>query len=146
MTITNVYDGAAELLDANVAGTSISKSYANGVLTLTGIAPIADYIAVLDSVTYNDTATTLSAPTINRIVTFVANDGLASSTVATATISDPPAPSSPAQLASSPAVGVNLKQNIAAVSSMTTASTQAAPAQIAEESARATSSGSITRR
>ncbi|MFZ1934316.1 MAG: YDG domain-containing protein [Thermoguttaceae bacterium] len=143
VTITNVYDGAAELLDANVAGTSISKSYANGVLTLTGIAPIADYIAVLDSVTYNDTATTLSAPTINRIVTFVANDGLASSTVATATISDPPAPSSPAQLASSPAVGVNLKQNIAAVSSMTTASTQAAPAQIAQESAVVASAAQV---
>ena len=61
VTITNLHDGAAEVLDANLSGTSITKSYANGVLTLSGIAPVTDYIAVLDSITYNDTATTPSA-------------------------------------------------------------------------------------
>lgn len=138
VTITNLYDGAAELLDANVAGTSISKSYANGVLRLTGVAPVADYMAVLRSVSYNDTATTLSAPTIVRSVTFVANDGLASSTVAKASISDPPAPSSvkssaataaaTAQVASPPAAVVSPQQNVAAATSVTAVSTQAAPA------------------
>ena len=49
MTITNPYDGTDEVLDANVTGMNIAKSYANGVLTLTGVDLIADYAAALRS-------------------------------------------------------------------------------------------------
>jgi hypothetical protein len=62
------------------------------VLTLTGVAPVADYLAVLRTITYDNTAATPIAPTIDRIVTFAANDGMVSSVVATATIKDPPLP------------------------------------------------------
>ncbi len=136
VTITNPYDGAAEVLDADVTSTSISKSYTNGVLTLTGVAPIADYAKVLRSITYDDTATTLLAPDINRIVTFVAYDGMAYSTVATASISDPPAPTSSVQQASSPAA-VNLQQSVAAASASTATPAQTTPQQATQESTAA---------
>ena len=110
------------MLDANVTGTSISKSYVNGVLTLTGVAPIADYIAVLAQ-SPTTTPRPRPMPPTYRIVTFVANDGMAYSTMATATISDPPAPSSTTQLTSSPTAGVNLQQNDPAASSAAAART-----------------------
>ena len=131
VTITNPFDGPAEVLDATVTGTSISKSYANGVLTLTGVAPVADYTTVLRSITFNNTSATPDAAD-NRIVTFVAFDGMAYSTVATATISDPPAPSSSTQLASSPTAGVSLQQNVPAASSAAPATPSAAVVENAQ--------------
>ena len=97
VTDTNPFDGTDEVLDATVTGTSISKSYLNGALTLSGVDLIADYNTVLHTVTFNNTATTPYAGE-DRIVTFVAYDGISSSNVATTRVSDPPARSSSSQL------------------------------------------------
>src|SRR5262249_61958448 len=55
VTITDFVAG--DVLSANVAGTSITASYANGVLTLTRTDTLANYTQVLDSVTYSSTST-----------------------------------------------------------------------------------------
>ncbi len=86
ITITNPLNGAAETLSATTTG-SITSSYGNGVLTLSGSGTVAQYQQVLRTVTYNNTATALiSTP---RIITFLVNDGAASSntsTIATTTL------------------------------------------------------------
>lgn len=84
MRITNLRDGAAELLDANVAGTGLSKSYSAGVLRLQGNAPPAIYEKVLRSVTYRNSA--VRPDTAVRNVSFVVNDGFADSNTAVSTI------------------------------------------------------------
>ena len=55
--------------------TPLTESYnaTTGVLTLSGVAPLATYQALLQSVTYNDTSTNPSPS--QRIVTFTVNDG-----------------------------------------------------------------------
>ena len=55
-TIENLSDGSAEQLQADTSGTPITASYANGTLTLAGTADVATYQAVLQSITYSDTA------------------------------------------------------------------------------------------
>lgn len=67
-------DGAAERLDADVSGTNITKAFAGGVLSLNGIATVAEYQAVLRTVTYDNLAATPDLTT--RIVNFVANDAI----------------------------------------------------------------------
>jgi len=84
ITITNVVSG--DILDADVGATGIGKSYnpGSGALTLTGTVSVADYQAVLRTLSY---ASSSDAPTDTaRIVEIVANDGDDDSTVATATI------------------------------------------------------------
>ena len=82
--IQNLRDGAAEALDANVAGTGLSKSYSAGVLRLQGSASPAVYETVLRSVTYRNNA---AAPdTANRTIAFTVNDGFADSNTAVSTI------------------------------------------------------------
>jgi hypothetical protein len=115
VTITNPLDGGQETLDADVTGTNLVKSYANGVLTLSGVDFLSprqldgktdhttNYQSVLRTVTYNDTAATPNFHEDRRI-TFVACDGIAYSTLATATVTDPPLPSPIA--AASPAAAV----------------------------------------
>jgi hypothetical protein len=69
-----------------VAGTSITSSYnsATGVLTLSGVDTLANYQAVLDSVTYNNTA---GGPSVGpETIKVVANDGVHASNGAVATI------------------------------------------------------------
>ncbi len=87
VTLTNRPDGAAEALAANTAGTSITASPYNsgsGVLLLSGSAPVAQYQQVLRTVTYNNTS---QAPTTTaRSITFVASDGVNSSSTATTTL------------------------------------------------------------
>ena len=81
VTITNLLDGASEVLAASTAGTSISASYGGGVLTLSGSDTLAHYQQVMRSVTYNDS---LSGGSINRSIrdlTVVASDGVNSSLV-----------------------------------------------------------------
>lgn len=82
--LVNTPDGAAERLDADVTGTGISKSFAGGVLSLTGVASVADFQAVLRTVTYDNLAATpdLAARSINVI----ANDGTLDSNTAVAII------------------------------------------------------------
>ncbi|NLF32487.1 MAG: tandem-95 repeat protein, partial [Planctomycetes bacterium] len=84
VTITNAVDG--DTLDADVTGTDITKDYnaATGVLTLSGADSVADYQAVLRTVTF---VTASDDPTDTaRTITFVANDGTSNSPVATTTL------------------------------------------------------------
>jgi hypothetical protein len=72
--ITNLQNGADELLDASPIG-NITKTYnaATGTLVLTGAASIDLYQAVLRSVTYTNTNPTPNPST--RIINFTVNDG-----------------------------------------------------------------------
>jgi len=90
-------DGSAETLTANtsVLGSNppISAKYANGVLSLAGIAAANAYDAVLRTIQYSDTA---SSPTAGpRDIAFTAYDLIDDSNTATSTVtilpSDPPA-------------------------------------------------------
>ncbi|WP_353930029.1 putative Ig domain-containing protein [Okeanomitos corallinicola TIOX110] len=86
VTITNVLDGADEILSATTTG-SITTSYSNGVLTLSGAGTVAEYEQVLRTITYNNTAA--SPDTTTRIIEFVVDDGAAhsnTSAVATTTL------------------------------------------------------------
>ena len=84
VTIQNLLDGSSENLQASTSGTPLTSNYANGVLTISGVADIATYQTVLEGVTYSDTA---SVPTIAaRTISVVVNDGTASSAAATATL------------------------------------------------------------
>ncbi|MEM6854729.1 MAG: malectin domain-containing carbohydrate-binding protein, partial [Planctomycetota bacterium] len=73
-TIDTTFDGDAESLDADVSGTGITKSYSNGMLSLSGVASVADYQAVLRSITYDNVAEPVD--TNIRFITVVANDGV----------------------------------------------------------------------
>ena len=58
VTITNPQDGAAEVLTSTASNTRVKASFSNGVLTLSGVADLADYVALLQGIKYNDTAAT----------------------------------------------------------------------------------------
>ena len=85
-TITNLEDGADESLSVNLLGTNpaITSHYADGVLELSGLATAADYQAILRTVTFNDTSATPNTTT--RTITFVANEPLHESNIATTTL------------------------------------------------------------
>jgi lipopolysaccharide export system protein LptA len=85
-------DGAltGDVLSANTSGTNITASYdsTSETLTLTGSDTLANYQSVLDGVTFAsgaDPSDTGSAPT--RTISWVLNDGAATSTPATTTLS-----------------------------------------------------------
>jgi hypothetical protein len=103
VTISNRIDGGSESLTIpgqTIGATAqpltnfpkISAAYAGGVLTLSGADSVGDYQSVLRSVTWQDAAA--SPNTSPRYVTVVAADAISSSSVATTTVTDPPAPSS----------------------------------------------------
>ena len=87
VSISNLQDGAAELLAANTSGTSITASYnsGTGTLTLSGNDTVAHYQQVLRTVTYNNTSD--SPSTSARLITVQTADAYVSSNLATATIS-----------------------------------------------------------
>ncbi|HVX64538.1 MAG TPA: cadherin-like domain-containing protein, partial [Pirellulales bacterium] len=87
VTITNLHDGALENLSADTSGTAITASYdsGSGVLTLSGSDSVADYLQVLKTVSYDNASQ--HPDTTDRIITFVASDGLHDSNVATTTLS-----------------------------------------------------------
>ncbi|MCA9036957.1 MAG: hypothetical protein KDA91_17600, partial [Planctomycetaceae bacterium] len=87
VTITNLLDGTAESLSANVAGTGINASYdsGTGVLSLSGTDTVANYQQVLRSIVYDNSSD--SPDTTSRIVTIEAADLFATSTVVTSTVS-----------------------------------------------------------
>lgn len=87
ITLTNRPDGVAEVLAANTAGTNITASYdaATGVLSLSGSDTVGNYQQVLRTLTYNNTSP--SPSTTARSITFVVNDGISNSAVATTTLS-----------------------------------------------------------
>ncbi|MEH2286984.1 hypothetical protein [Nostoc sp.] len=85
ITITNLLKGATETLNATTIG-NITATYnpTTGTLTLSGTDTIANYRQVLNSLTYNSTATT-----VNTTIEFVVDDGQAplnTSVVATTTL------------------------------------------------------------
>nr|WP_322744470.1 MULTISPECIES: calcium-binding protein [unclassified Coleofasciculus] len=87
--ITNLKDGAAEILAANTSGTNITANYDSSLRTLilSGEDTVANYQQVLRTVTYNNTAAT--PDTSDRIIEFAVNDGAAHtnlSTIATTTL------------------------------------------------------------
>src|SRR5262249_31749731 len=76
VTITNLLNAGQETLAATPSGAivagDITYSSATGILTITRSAPLADYQAVLRSVTYSDNS---PAPnTTARVIRFVADD------------------------------------------------------------------------
>ncbi|MBN4004088.1 FG-GAP-like repeat-containing protein [Nostoc sp. LPT] len=73
ITITNLLNGAGETLNATAIG-NITATYnpTTGTLSLRGTDTIANYRQVLNSVTYNTTATT-----VNTTIEFVVDDGQA---------------------------------------------------------------------
>ncbi|MEO1235693.1 MAG: malectin domain-containing carbohydrate-binding protein [Planctomycetota bacterium] len=84
VTITNPADAPLEVLAADTTGTPIQADFADGTLTLTGTASVADYQAVLRTVTYENTQT--DPDNQNRLITFVAHDGTLDSNLAVATV------------------------------------------------------------
>ena len=101
VTLTNLLDAGGETLDADVSALpAIIKTYDTttpgvGVLTLASLTPqaIADFVAVLRTVTYVDSSDSPDATP--RVVHFVANDGTsdgntATSTVTMITVDNPP--------------------------------------------------------
>ena len=86
VTITNLLDGAAEILTANAGATGLSVNYdsGTGVLTISGAGTAAQYQQVLRTVTYNNTS---DMPDITaRIVTFTATDAISNGSTATTTL------------------------------------------------------------
>ncbi|TWU49211.1 DUF4347 domain-containing protein [Rubripirellula reticaptiva] len=82
--ITDRQNGANEVLSANTSGTSITANYSAGTLTLSGSDTLARYQQVLRTVTYNNSIN--PATGTSRTITFVANDGISVSEVATTTL------------------------------------------------------------
>ena len=84
--ITNLLDGADEVLAADITGTSITAAYNSmlGRLFLSGTDSLANYEKVLRTITYNNTSH--YPDTTPRIITFVASDGTANSDTATTTL------------------------------------------------------------
>ena len=87
VTISNQWDGAAEVLAADTAGTSILASYdaATGTLTLSGADTKENYQQVLRTITYDNTHANPYSEA--RILAFVATDGADPSLVARTTVS-----------------------------------------------------------
>ncbi len=84
VTLQKPLDGSSEQLQAATSGTSLTSSYSNGVLTITGAADAAAYQMVLQGITYNDTA---SSPTVGtRTISVVVNDGTDTSSAVTGTL------------------------------------------------------------
>lgn len=88
IVLTNFQDGADEILAVDTTGTAIvASSYnsATGELTLSGSDTLANYEAVLKTLTYNNTS---EDPTVlDRIIQITVNDGGLSSPIVVSTIS-----------------------------------------------------------
>ena len=85
VTIVNPPDGASETLAATTTNTpAITWAYADGVLSLSGVASVADYLNVLKTIAYSDTVTSQARHSLDlRTITVVVNDGIADSMIAT---------------------------------------------------------------
>ena len=80
---SNYQTGLDVLAATNVTGISQAFNATTGTLTLSGIASLANYQTALQSVTFKTTA---GANTQSRALTFILNDGLASSSAVTRSI------------------------------------------------------------
>ena len=84
VTITNRLDGSYEKLAVDSSSTYLTSSYANGILTISGVADLDVYQTLLTGITYSDTA---ASPTSgDRAITVVINDGTVSRAAATTTV------------------------------------------------------------
>ncbi len=81
---------AGDVLAADTTGTAINASYSNGALTLSGTDTLADYQAVLRTVTFAGTTSTSGSREILWTVDDGSNTGSAVGNVAYATPPDPP--------------------------------------------------------
>ena len=84
ITIGNRLDGDSETLAINTAGTSLTSSFANGVLTVRGVASPAVYEQALKTVRYSNSAA--SAQPGDRLISVVVNDGISDSEAAVAKV------------------------------------------------------------
>ena len=84
VTITNLIDGANEILSADTSGTSLNASYVAGVLTITGTANESDYQQVLRTITYHNTSQ--NADNTTRVLTITVEDSVFASNTATSRI------------------------------------------------------------
>ena len=90
VTIVDPPATASETLVATIPSTSTIKSaYANGVLTLSGVATVSEYQSVLKTVVYSDSTGTYSG---SRTIDIVTYDGIADSQTAVATLTVAPSP------------------------------------------------------
>ena len=86
-TIDGWTAGANETLAADTTGTNITAAFADGTLTLTGSDTLADYQQVLDTITYSNSTSDLTAENGTVwTIEVVAFDGTYSSPTATASI------------------------------------------------------------
>jgi hypothetical protein len=95
VAITGGFATGQDVLDANVTGTTIGKSYnaGSGVLTLSGSDTKAHYQQVLDSVTYFNSSNNPSGAA--RTVSYTVNDGTVNSNTSTATVNVTPVNDAP---------------------------------------------------
>ena len=89
VTIQNLQDGGyplagGEQLSADTTGTMLTSNYADGVLTVSGVADVATYETVLQSVKYSDNSSSASLGT--RTLSIVVNDGTNVSPAAIVTV------------------------------------------------------------
>ena len=95
VTITNLADGDAELLEVDVDGTGVAQQYDSnqGVLTLTGPASLATFEAILETLAYDNNSQ--NPDSSERIIEVRIDDETAASGTATISVSvsavnDPP--------------------------------------------------------
>ena len=95
VAITGGFATGQDVLDANITGTTITKSYnaTTGVLTLNGSDTKAHYQQVLDSVTYFNSSENPSGAA--RTVSYTVNDGTVNSNTSTATVNVTPVNDAP---------------------------------------------------
>ena len=86
--------GDGDILSATTAGTAITGSFTGDVLTLSGTDTLADYQQVLDSVVFSSTTAdpTKGTSQPSRTVSWVVNDGAATSAPVTSTVNIQPPP------------------------------------------------------
>ncbi len=99
ITLNNPLDGNAERLTVDVGDSQLTASYAEGILTISGVAFAAIYQSVLRTVSYHNDS---QAPSPNtRVITWVVNEQiiggtqLVSSTLATTHVSIEPVNDAP---------------------------------------------------
>ncbi len=86
VSITNLLNGSDELLTTDTSGTGIVASYDSiiGTLSLTGEGTAEEYRTVLSRITYDNLSQTPNFT--DRVIEFVVDDGMDTSTVAHTTI------------------------------------------------------------
>lgn len=94
VTITNLQDAGAEALQASTGATAITAVYSAPTLSLSGADTVANYQAVLRTVTYRNTS---EAPSVvTRTIAFAASDGVGSAStsasVGVVAVNDQPVP------------------------------------------------------